>query len=255
MIENSKAYDAISDLYDFEYPHALPVETTFWAHMIERFGGPALELAVGSGRIALELSQRGHQIDGIDSSQSMLNIAKEKLKKVSNAQQGRINLYKANMESFLLNRQYGVIYAPFNAFLLLPHGKSASQCLESCQIHLRKNGRLLIDVFAMNHTDTLPDNETIKYVDRHQKSGAKIERERIYTYDPVTRSGNSLITYTLHPKDGPAFTRSYEYRLYLYTQAQLELCIQNSGFVIEEVIENYRQPESTEDSSVFVCRY
>ena len=58
MTDNSKAYDAISDLYDFEYPHALPVETTFWEHVIERFGGPALELAVGSGRIALELSKR-----------------------------------------------------------------------------------------------------------------------------------------------------------------------------------------------------
>lgn len=255
MTENSKAYNSISDLYDFEYPHALPVEITFWEQIIERFGGPALELAVGNGRIALELSKRGHHIDGIDSSQSMLNIAKEKLAKVSSAQQGRINLYEANMESFLLNKQYGVIYAPFNAFLLIPHGKSALECLASCQRHLRKDGRLLIDAFAMNHNDTLSDKETIKYVDRHPKSGAKIERERIYTYDPVTKTGNSLITYTLHPKSAPAFTRSYEYRLHLYTQAQLELCIQNSGFVIEEVIENYRQPESTEDSSVFVCRY
>jgi ubiquinone/menaquinone biosynthesis C-methylase UbiE len=89
LTENPKAYNAIADLYDCEYPHALPVKISFWKQILERFGGPALKLAVGSRRIALELSERGHQIDGIDSSQSMLNIAREKLVKANGTHRGR----------------------------------------------------------------------------------------------------------------------------------------------------------------------
>ena len=50
----------------------------FWVDQAGRYRGPILELAVGTGRIAIPLAEAGFAVTGIDMSDSMLNRAKQK---------------------------------------------------------------------------------------------------------------------------------------------------------------------------------
>ena len=64
--------DRIADVYDEWHGRRDPVDTVVeflagWAA-----GGPALELGIGTGRIALPLAARGIRVDGIDASAQMV---------------------------------------------------------------------------------------------------------------------------------------------------------------------------------------
>ena len=69
---------------------------------------PALEFAIGTGRIALPLAARGVQVDGIELSSHMV----EKLRAKPGGQQ--INITMGDMSSTITGRRYGLVYLVFN---------------------------------------------------------------------------------------------------------------------------------------------
>lgn len=54
-------------------------ELNWYLEKVKLFGGPVLDLACGTGRIALLLSERGYDVVGIDDSEGMLSIFRKKL--------------------------------------------------------------------------------------------------------------------------------------------------------------------------------
>ncbi|MFT5369442.1 MAG: 2-polyprenyl-3-methyl-5-hydroxy-6-metoxy-1,4-benzoquinol methylase [Candidatus Latescibacterota bacterium] len=60
---NGAHYDAMSNTEDIP----------FWIHQAQTYSDPILELAVGTGRIAIPLAKEGFRITGIDMSDSMMN--------------------------------------------------------------------------------------------------------------------------------------------------------------------------------------
>jgi 2-polyprenyl-3-methyl-5-hydroxy-6-metoxy-1,4-benzoquinol methylase len=60
---NGAHYDAMSNTEDIP----------FWIHQAQTYGDPILELAVGTGRIAIPLAKEGFSITGIDMSDSMMD--------------------------------------------------------------------------------------------------------------------------------------------------------------------------------------
>jgi 2-polyprenyl-3-methyl-5-hydroxy-6-metoxy-1,4-benzoquinol methylase len=69
--------DRIADVYDDEYAARQPVaEVAFLASLAG--DGPALELGIGTGRVALPLAQQGVVVQGIDASQRMVDKLRAK---------------------------------------------------------------------------------------------------------------------------------------------------------------------------------
>src|SRR5688500_13825172 len=58
-------WGSIARIYDLEHPAARGPELRFWDEIIRANGGAALELAAGSGRIAIGLARKGHQVTGL----------------------------------------------------------------------------------------------------------------------------------------------------------------------------------------------
>src|SRR5215217_5050673 len=78
-------------------------------------GGPALELAVGTGRIALPLAARGIRVDGVDISPAMV----EQLRTKSGGE--RISVTIGDFADVPVPGRYRLIYVVFNTlFNLLP---------------------------------------------------------------------------------------------------------------------------------------
>ena len=53
-------------------------DLAYWQRQCARYGGPALELACGSGRLTIPLAEEGVDIEGLDLSPAMLALAREK---------------------------------------------------------------------------------------------------------------------------------------------------------------------------------
>src|SRR6266576_6289586 len=72
------SYDAIARLYD-PWSRSVTEDVSFYVEEAERVApGPIVELAVGTGRIAVPIAAAGVSVIGVDSSSGMLEICRER---------------------------------------------------------------------------------------------------------------------------------------------------------------------------------
>lgn len=115
----------------------------YWERQIRLGFGPALELACGTGRLTLPLTERGLAIEGLDVSPVMLDWAQEKaaLRGLS------IAWHQADCTDFDLGRRFGTIFLPNNSLCHLLHWRDFAACLACVRRHLLPGGRFLLDYF------------------------------------------------------------------------------------------------------------
>ena len=254
--DNTTAYDHVSDLYDFEYPDCSGPELDFWDLLASQSAAPVLELAVGTGRIALPLARLGHEVWGIDTSEPMLARARNKISKMPASVGARLHLLPQSMSSFSISARFGLIYAPFNSFLLLDPEREAAACLECAHAHLKPGGKLVIDAFAPGPDDFLPDVEELTYLERHPETGALVTRRRQYEFDSTNDVAISHITYTLESDSKIIEKYNFRYYLHLYSREQLSTFMNNHGFTVIETFGDYLGNPYTrpEDNLILVCQ-
>jgi SAM-dependent methyltransferase len=101
--------------------------------------GPALELAVGHGRIAIPLAASGIEVDGIDYSAKAIELIQAHPKGAA------VNASVADMSDFALGRKYSLVYLVFNTISNLTTQDAQVACFERAAAHLRPGGRFLIE--------------------------------------------------------------------------------------------------------------
>jgi SAM-dependent methyltransferase len=88
-----EAYDAF---YGDSRPQIASM-VAFYESVARKVGGPVLELACGTGRIALPLAKAGLHVTGVDRSEAMLTIARRKLAALSASVQERLALISPDL--------------------------------------------------------------------------------------------------------------------------------------------------------------
>lgn len=118
-------------------------ETAAVALLAELAGpGPALELGIGAGRIALPLAAQGIQVDGIDISPDMLDQLRSK--------PGGDTL-QATLGSFAdvpVSGTYRLIFVVWNTFFNLLSQEEQVRCFENVAKHLREDGCFVIEAYV-----------------------------------------------------------------------------------------------------------
>ena len=104
----------------------------FYVELARAAQGPVLEIACGTGRIALPCLEGGADLDGLDLYESMLETF---LKKAA-AKGYSPRLYRADMSDFALPRRYALITITFNAFVHNLTQEAQIGCLTCCRRHL-----------------------------------------------------------------------------------------------------------------------
>ena len=102
-------------------------------------GGPALELAVGTGRIALPLSACGIRVDGIDISSAMVAKLREK------PGGDQISVTMGDFAEVGVSGEYRLIYVVYNTFHNLLTQDDQVRCFENVASHLTDDGSFLVE--------------------------------------------------------------------------------------------------------------
>jgi SAM-dependent methyltransferase len=77
--------------YDlFAVSPATAGDIAFYVTCAKRFGSDVLELGVGTGRVALPLAEAGCTVTGLDLSGAMLDVARDKTKRLAPEVSGRL---------------------------------------------------------------------------------------------------------------------------------------------------------------------
>ena len=140
----------IADAYDAFYTAETgPImgDAAFYRDVGRDVGGPVLELACGTGRIALNLAMAGLTVTGVDLSDGMLACARDKAAALPDDARQRLTLTRQDMADLDLGRRYGFAFVPFRSFQHVLTTDLQQQTLQAIRRHLSPGGRLALHLF------------------------------------------------------------------------------------------------------------
>src|SRR5512136_1073618 len=180
--------------YDDSVPD-WPGEIDFYralAAEVKSDGGTVLELACGTGRVAIRLAQDGVNVVGLDLSPQMIDIVTQK-----SAGFGNVRWVEGDMRSFQLEETFDLALIPGHAFQNLNVPQDQAACLESIKRHLNPGGILVVHLDHMNIENVrwLAELcgekrgvfETAEQF-RHPQTGRQVRASRAWTYEPATQT-------------------------------------------------------------------
>ena len=190
--------------------------------------GPALELAIGTGRIALPLAARGVTVAGIDLSQAMVARLREK--------PGGADLAVTigDMATTRVDGQFSLVYLVFNTIGNLVTQDAQVQCFENAARHLRPGGRFLIEN-GVPSLQSLPVGQTIIPF-RAAPDGISFD-----VYDVVTQRASSQ-HYVFTP-DGRVQVFPVDFR-YVWP-SELDLMARIAGLELQDRWANWQREPFT----------
>jgi SAM-dependent methyltransferase len=181
--EASTYGDRIADVYDAWYGQRLdPDDAVDLLSGLAR-GGRALELGIGTGRVAIPLSQAGVKVIGIDASENM--VAHLRAKPGAEA----IEVVFGDFVDVAVEGRFAVIYVPFTTFFALGTRERQVRCFHNVASHLNSDGHFVLDAFVPDFsrydhdqwTSTLPGGVDHVLIDsmRHDPVNQTIEGHHI----------------------------------------------------------------------------
>ena len=108
--------------------------------------GRALELGIGTGRVALPLQQSGVEVHGIDASEAMV----ARLRAKPGGEQ--IPVSQGDFADVAIEGEFSLIYVLFSTFFALLTQDDQVRCFENVARHLGADGAFLIEVFVPDLT-------------------------------------------------------------------------------------------------------
>lgn len=150
--------DRLASIYDRMYNEFPPYPGQIELLSEYACQGLAVELGIGTGRIAIPLANQGVSVFGIDTSEKMLEVLRER------SQGLPITSVIGDASRFDLSAApVPLIYATFNLLFLLRNREAQISFFQSCKSALGSTGKLVIEVFVPRFDEYLPDGASPGY--------------------------------------------------------------------------------------------
>ncbi len=202
--------------------------------------GTALELAIGTGRIALPLADKGVPVDGIELSRAMV----DRLRAKPGGEALHVTL--GDMSTVGTGKTYRVVYLVFNTVFNLLTQDDQVACFENAARHLSEDGAFLVE--AAVPSSSLPSHSYA----RPEDVQAQAVTLDVCTYDPVTQildENHVRISQDEGIRFGPISCR-------LAWPSELDLMARLAGLRLEQRWGGWqRQPYTGTDAHVSVYRH
>jgi SAM-dependent methyltransferase len=212
------------DLWFGEEPY---VDQAFFQRRIIDAGGPALEIACGTGRLLVPYLRDRLDVEGLDSSPEMLAICKSKARSYGLTPV----LHQQLMQELELpRRRYATIYVPFGSFQILARRDEAFEALRRFHGHLLPGGQVLISLFVpwsdfrlenqwrLRRSGTRPTDGALIHIYECTRSNRLEQEQTIWLRFEVYKNGRLI--------DGEMRT----HQLRWYHKYEFELMLETVGF-------------------------
>jgi len=229
--------DRIFGVYDEMYPNVDPASIKLLSELAKP--GPALELGIGTGRIALPLRETGIEVHGIDASESMLDV----LRKKPGAEQ--LQLVHADFSSFNLDYRYPLIYIVFNTIFALTSQEDQLACFASAARHLTATGHFLLEAFTPDQT-RFKAGQAIRVVEID---------EGMVRIDASQHDSVSQTVLSQHILLRESETRLYPVRLRYIWPSEMDLMAKLAGLELVHRWGSWEKTEYERDSTKHISLY
>jgi Methyltransferase domain len=232
--------DQIADIYDSLHTAELLNTSETVEFLARRAGpGPVLELAIGTGRVALPLVQRGLEVHGIDASEKMIS----KLRAKEGGRDIPVNF--GDFKDVPVEGNFSLIYVTFNTIYALTTQEDQLACFRNVAEHLTDDGVFVLDGF-------FPDTSRF---DRGQRLNVnEVEVDRVFIdvsrHDPKAQTVSSQ--HLIITKGG---IEMYPVHLRYIWPSEFDLMARLAGLELKERFANYAEHPFTSASGAHVSVY
>jgi len=170
--------------------------STFDPHAVDALAelagqGRALELGIGTGRIALPLAAKNVEVHGIDAAESMISQLRAK------PGGERITVTPGNFADVPVDGKFALVYIVFNTFFALTSQDEQVQCFRNVAAHLETGGCFVIEAFVpdvtrfqggqVNWATKVTTDEVQLDVGQHDASTQRVVSQKVVITDGSVR--------------------------------------------------------------------
>ena len=199
--------------------------------------GPVLELAIGTGRVALPLAERGLEVHGIDASEAM--VAKLRAKPGGDA----IPVTMGNFADVGVDGRYSLVYLIFTTLFALDSQDEQVRCFQNVGEHLADGGVFVVEAFVPE-PERFDGRVSARRIESDfvQLDAALVDRAR-----QTSESQHVILT--------PSGIRFIPVRLRWAYPAELDLMARLAGLRLGDRWSNWRKEPFTQSSARHVSVY
>jgi SAM-dependent methyltransferase len=196
---------AIARLYDLDLAED-PGDVDLYRALARRTGGPIVELAVGTGRIAVPLAEDGLQIAGVDIDRAMLDRAVERATGAGPEIAGRLLLVEADLvdadrnEAVAAGGPYRLAILGLNSILLLATVAGQRGALATMGRLLAPGGLAVVDAWQPSPADLVAFDGrlSLEWLRTDPATGREVTKQLAAWYEHLRR----LVTLTTMFEEG-----------------------------------------------------
>ncbi|KGN38665.1 class I SAM-dependent DNA methyltransferase [Knoellia subterranea] len=205
-------------------------------------GGAALEFAIGTGRVAIPLLERGVPVTGIEFSQPMIDRLREKV------DERELPAVHGDMASVRVEGEFSLVYLVFNTIANLLTQDEQVECFRNAAAHLRPGGRFVIELWVPDLRGLSPGAPAQVFATRDDYLGL----------DVVDLANQRVISHHVHFGHDPADRRAAEIGMTPHRwiwPSELDLMGRLAGFELESRHADWTGTPFTSDSRSHVSVY
>ncbi len=197
-------------------------------------GGDILELATGSGRLAVPLALAGHRVLGIDHDVAMLQRARRRWDRVRGSLgRDRLRLRRGDMFDVHGPERFDLAFVAVNTFLLAQDDDARLALLGSMRSHLRPGGLAVVEVSTPDEDEleTFDGRLQLEWLRHDPESGDHVAKLVSVRHDPEADSLLLCQVYEWTPRHGGTLQRvSRADTLHLVSAERLTSLARDAGF-------------------------
>ena len=228
-------YDRIAPFYD-PWSRSVVEDVGFYVDEALATGGPVVELAVGTGRIAIPIAQAGIPVIGVDSSPEMLAVARAGAQDAGVSE--LVDLRVGDLREPPVTERVPLVVCPFRSLLHLETEDEKLRALRAARSLLEPGGRFVFDVFSPSAEDIAETHH--RWLEREPGIEERaVWDEATRTLSLSVRSGAVTETFGLHWLSAPEWSA----------------LLDRAAFEVEALYGWFdRRPWAGEEDMIFTCR-
>jgi SAM-dependent methyltransferase len=234
--------DALARLYDLDLVED-PGDLDLYRALAARTGGPILELAVGTGRLAVPLAESGLDVTGVDLDPAMLDRARVRAAAAGRKAERRLRLIEGDARDVRLPEagRFALAFIALNSLMLLSDVASQRAVVRTLAGHLEPGGLVVVDVWIPDATDLgRYDGRTVlEYARRDPETGRLVTKVGSALHDAATATVVLSTIYEEGDPGEPAVRWFRRDRLRLVSADDLRAYAEGAGLEVESIAGSY----------------
>lgn len=229
-------FDDLAHFYDLDHADVAD-DIAMYQHFALQVGSPVLELGCGTGRLAIPLARKGHDVIAVDVSPVMLSRLRAKLAAEKPEVSERIRTVLTDMRQLDLGEEFPLAIIPLNTFMHLLTKEDQQVALDKVYLHLSPGGMLVIDVTSpyLFLLATAGESMTLQRELHDPETGRPIHKFVSTRFDHSMQIQHLLLVYDEVAEDKTVKRTTIPVNLRYVFRFEMELLLERAGFHIERV--------------------